>query len=107
MDFNVLADHRIKMKESQKKDQYCVLARELKISMGHEIDNHTNPDSCFWYSRQRIIKGTGGLENKWTSGDHPNYCIIENGQNTEKSPGDLRRLTVTQTSVKDHQLMLM
>ena len=24
--------------------------------------------------------------------------IIENGQNTEKSPGDLRRLTVTQTS---------
>ena len=23
------------------------------------------------------------------SGDHPNYNIIENGQNTEKSPGDL------------------
>ena len=35
------------------------------------------------------------------------YCIIENGQNTEKSPGDLRRLAVTQTPVKDHQLMLM
>ena len=28
------------------------------------------------------------------SADHPNYRIIENGQNTEKSPGDLRRLTV-------------
>ena len=26
--------------------------------------------------------------------DHPNYCIIENGQNTEKSPVDLRRLAV-------------
>ena len=26
--------------------------------------------------------------------------ITENGQNTEKSPGDLRRLAVTQTSVK-------
>ena len=37
------------------------------------------------------------------SGDHPNYYIIENGQNTEKSPGDLRRLAVTQTPVKDHQ----
>ena len=33
--------------------------------------------------------------------------IVENGQNTEKSPGDLRRLAVTQTPVKDHQLMLM
>ena len=41
------------------------------------------------------------------SGDHPNYSIVENGQNTEKSPGDLRRLSVTQTPVKDHQLKLM
>ena len=42
-----------------------------------------------------------------TSGDHPNYFIIKNGQNTEKNPGDLRGLAVTQTPVKDHQLMLM
>ena len=27
--------------------------------------------------------------------------------NTEKSPGDLRRLAVTQTPVKNHQLTLM
>ena len=33
--------------------------------------------------------------------------IVENGQNTEKSPGDLRRLAVTQTSMKNHQLTLM
>ena len=30
-----------------------------------------------------------------TRGDHPNYDTIEIGQNTEKSPGDLRRLVVT------------
>ena len=41
------------------------------------------------------------------SEDLPNYYIIENGQNTEKSPGDLRRRAVTQTPVKDHQLTLM
>ena len=35
------------------------------------------------------------------------YSIIENGQNTETSPGDLTRLAVTQTPVKDHQLTLM
>ena len=55
----------------------------------------------------RIIKGTGGLGNWQTSGDHPNYSIIENDKNTEKSPGDLMILAVTQTPVKDHQLMLM
>ena len=41
------------------------------------------------------------------SGEHPNYIIIDNGQNTEKSPGDLGILTVTQTPVKNHQLKLM
>ena len=34
--------------------------------------------------------GCGGLGNNRTSGDHPNYCIIEIGQNTEKSPGELQ-----------------
>ena len=33
--------------------------------------------------------------------------IVVVAQNTEKSPGDLRRLAVTQTSVKYHQLMLV
>ena len=41
---------------------------------------------------KRIIKGTEGLGSWRTSGDHPNFSIIENGQNIEKSPGDLRRL---------------
>ena len=35
------------------------------------------------------------------SGDKPNYSITEIGKNTEKSPGDLRRLAVTQTSLND------
>ena len=50
---------------------------------------------CAFGSHQRIIKGTGGLGNKRMSGDHPNYYIIENGENTERSPGNLRRLAVT------------
>ena len=33
--------------------------------------------------------------------DYPNDSITENGQNTEKSPGDLRRFAVTQTLVKN------
>ena len=75
--------------------------------MEHEGDNHTNRDRVFWYSHQRIINGIGGLEGWRTREDYPNYSIIENGQNTEKSPRELRRLTATQTSVKNHQLTLI
>ena len=39
----------------------------------------------------KVIKGTGGLGSWRTSGDHPNYGIIENGQNT-KGLGDLLSL---------------
>ena len=52
-------------------------------------------------------KGAGELGSWRTSGDHTNYNIVENGQNTKKSTGDLRRLAVSQTLVKDHQLTLM
>ena len=38
---------------------------------------------------------TGELRNKRTSGDHPKHNIIEIGQNTEMSPGDLQKLAVT------------
>ena len=36
-----------------------------------------------------LKKGLKGFLNKRTSGDHPNYCIIEISQNTEESHGDL------------------
>ena len=42
-----------------------------------------------------------------TSKDNLDYSIIKIGQNTEKSPGDLRRLAVMQTLVRKHQLMLV
>ena len=50
---------------------------------------------------------TERLGNKRTNGDHPSYCITEIGQNSEKSSGDLRRLAISQTPVKDYQLTLM
>ena len=80
VDFAVSADHRIKLKESEKKDTYLELAKELK-TMEHGDDN-TNRDWYFLYSHQRIIKGAGRLGGWRTCGVHPNYSIIENGQNT-------------------------
>ena len=75
--------------------------------MEHETDDDTNCNLCFWYSHQRIDTRTGGHGNNMTSGDHPNYCIIEISWNTEKNPGNLRRNAVSQTPGKDHQLILM
>ena len=49
-DFAVPADHRIKLKECEKKDKYLDLARELKKTMEYEGDNYTNCDWCFWHS---------------------------------------------------------
>ena len=64
--------------------------------MEHESDCDTN---C-------IGKGTGRIENKTTSENHPNYSIIKISQNTEKSTGDLRILSVTQTPVRNRQLKM-
>ena len=67
--------------------------------MEHEGDGATNCDWSTWDNFHRISKGTGRLRNKRKSGDHPDY-VINIGQNTEKNPANLRRLTVIQTSVK-------
>ena len=98
--FAVPADHRIKLKEFQRKDKYLELARELKK---------------LWNMKVPIIPiviGAFGIVNKelfgsWrTSRDYPKYCIVENGQ-IKKSPRDLRKLAVIKTPVKDHLLKLM
>ena len=77
--------------------------------MEHETcDNGDNICICYSrYSHQRIGTRTGGLGNNTTSGDHPNNSIAVIGQNTKKSPGDLRRLAVSRSPVEDHQLTLM
>ena len=52
-----------------------------------------------------LLKGLEDLEvGGWVG---TNDSIIENGQNTEKIHGDLRRLAVTHSPGKDHQLTLM
>ena len=51
VDFAVLADHRIQLKESEKKDKYLDLARELKKQEGDNYTNHKEEEEdCleFW-----------------------------------------------------------
>ena len=58
IDFAVAADHRIKLKEREKK-KYLDLVRELKKTMEHDGDNYANCDWYFWFSNSKILKGSG------------------------------------------------
>ena len=48
-------------------------------------------------------KGTGKLGYKRARIDHQDYNIIKIDQNTEKSPGDLRKLAIIEKPMKNHQ----
>ena len=59
-----------------------------------------------------VIGVLGIIRNGWVKrledleirGNHPDYSIVKNGHNTEKSPEDLRGFAVTKNLLKDHQL---
>ena len=98
VDFAVLADQRIKLKECEKKDKYLDLARELKILWNMQVTIIPIVIGAFGTVIKGLLKGLEDLEVGGRG---------ETIQTTEKNPGDLRRLAVTQTSVKVHQLALM
>ena len=100
MDFAVLADHRIKLKENEKKENYLEIARELKKLWNMKVTIIPMKIGAFGKITKGLIKALGGLGGQKTSGDHSNYNIIENGQNTEKSPGDLLSFKIFHSSGK-------
>ena len=62
LDFAVLSDPRLKLKESEKGDKYLKLARDLYTSIEHEGDDCTNIDWCFWYITKELLKELEDLE---------------------------------------------
>ena len=74
--------------------------------MEHKNDIDTRCNRETRYSHQNINNGTTGFGNWWTYEDYPNYIMIEISENTEKSPGNLKRLAVTKIRVEDYQLKL-
>ena len=106
MDFVVLTDHGMKIIENEKRDKYLDIPRVLKKLWNMKVTVMPIFIGALGTNLKRLGKGAKRLRNQKTSGDHPDYSIIKIGQNTEKSPGYLRRLAVTQTPVKDHQLTL-
>ena len=76
--FAVPADHKVKMKEIEKRDMDLDLARELRKKKLWNL-KVTVIKIVILYSHENISAGTGGLINKRRSGDHPNHSIFEIG----------------------------
>ena len=63
MDYDVPSDHRVKLKENEKKDKYLDFGKELeKKTMEHEHDNDIICNWWAWYSHQKVGKGLEDLE---------------------------------------------
>ena len=106
VDFAVPIGRRVKKKRKPKNRQILGPCQRTKKAMEHESDSHTNCSWCNWNGPQRIEKGIQTIRNQRKNRDDSDYGIIEISQNTEKRPGYLGRLAVTQILVKDHQLTL-
>ena len=85
-------------------EQILRCCQRTKKSMEHEGDGDISCNWCTWNDPQRLCKKTREVGNQRTSGNHPNYSIVKISHNTETIPGNLRRLAITQTPVKDHLL---
>ena len=67
--------------------------RTRKLKTMHKA-LHSGDDADRLYVSRKGGKRLTSIE-KRRNKDHPDYCICKIGQNTEKSPGDFRRLAVT------------
>ena len=65
MDFAVLADHRIKLKESEKKDEYFDLARELKKLWNMQVTIIPIVIGAFGTVTKELLKGLEDLGDEW------------------------------------------
>ena len=70
------------------------------------IINNNNVAVAFWMV-PKSLKNTERMWNPRLNRSYLDHSTAEIGKNTQRSPGDLRRLAVTQIPVKDHHLKLM
>ena len=100
MDYTVPVDHRVKIKESEKMHKYLDFDRELKNMWNMRMTLIPIVVGAFETVFKDLEKGLEELEIGGRIQTINTTVFVEN---TEKSPGDLRRLAVTQIPVKVHQ----
>ena len=79
VDFAVQADHRVKIKENEKKRQILRSCQRTKKVTEHEGNGDTNCNLSTWNDHQRLNKRAGGVGNRRPSRVHLNYSIVQVG----------------------------
>ena len=98
---------RMKAKENEKFDNYKDLARELKKLRNMKVTVISVIVGALGTVPQEPEKDVGYSSYQRKNQDHPKHITAKISYNTEKSPGDLRRFAVTQTSLEGNQLLLV
>ena len=93
-----------KLKESEKRDEFQDLPRELKNLCNIKVTLMPIIIVAFAIIPKELVKELGGYGNKRTNRDYSDYSIAKIDNNTEKSSLDLKRFAVTKTPVRHHQL---
>ena len=83
------------------------LSQRTQKAVEYESDGDTYTNQHAWNSSQWVGKRKRIVVKRRANRNHPNHSIIKIGQNTEKSPGDLRGLAVSQNPVKDQSLRVV
>ena len=83
VDFDVPADHSVKLKESQKRDMCLNLARELKKLWNVKVMVISIVIGTLGTVTKGLVQGQKNLEIRE---DHSNYSIVEISKNTKWYP---------------------
>ena len=92
MEFAVLANHGMKIKENEKRDKFLDLARELKKLWNMRVTVIPIVIDALGTIPKGFVKGTRKFRNQRMCGEHPNNSFIKIRQNTEESSADLLSL---------------
>ena len=104
VDFHVSADHRVELKESEKKDQFLDITRGLKKHWNMKVTVIPIVTGALFTATKRINACTKGLGNNKKGEGYPNRSI---DRDRPQYGGESRRLVVTQTPVRNHRLTLV
>ena len=105
--FAIPANHGIKLKESEKRDKYLDLAREVKKQWNMKVTVIPIIIGALGTIIKELVQGLEDMEKRGRVEIIQTTALLRSRRNTEKSPGNLRRLAVTQTPEKNQQLTLM
>ena len=104
---NNTADHRIKLKECEKKDKYLDLARELKKLLNMKVTIIPIVIGVFGTLTRGLLKSLEDLEVGGRVETIQTTALLRTARILKRVLETWGDLLSPQTSVKDHQLMLM